>query len=48
MLWLVFEVGLRGKQKKPGGNALVGFWGWLKGESKRSQEEMLWLVFGLA
>ena len=46
MLWLVFGVGLRGQQKKPGGNDLVGFWSWLKGKAT-SQEEMLCLVFGV-
>ena len=39
MIWLVVGVGLRGKQKKPGGNALVGFWGWLKGTAKEARRK---------
>ena len=39
MLWLVFGVGLRGKQTRPGGNAFVGFWGWLKGKAQEARRK---------
>ena len=45
---MVFGFGLRGQQKKPGGNDLVSFWGWLKGKAKEARRKCVGLFLGLA